>query len=177
MADDEEFSLPLATGPYPGADPTMDWGAVIRAAKWKPDDEKARLEGIAKPREALEPGREVPLESVLKFNKDHSLNTQSNIGKVVELVIELKGQVKAGRSKVYTGEKVAPVKVKIEGRQSLVTQDYILKPGKVVDFVWIEARVLRPDGKVAKITVSDGKIWLDKDQVTWDQLREELLNA
>lgn len=54
--------------------------------------------------EILEPGHEVPLDEVLKYTKNGKISTQSTSGKVASLVLELGGEVKAGRSRYFSGD-------------------------------------------------------------------------
>lgn len=57
-----------------------------------------------RPVEILESGHEVALEEVLKYTKTGRISIDNIMGKVASFVLELGGEVKAGRSRYFSGD-------------------------------------------------------------------------
>lgn len=54
------------------------------------------------PKSPVAPGVEVPLETVLKYTKGGTINTQSTLGKIADLALSAGCEVKAGKSEALT---------------------------------------------------------------------------
>jgi hypothetical protein len=57
-----------------------------------------------RPVEILEPGHEVELDEVLKYTKDGKISRDSIAGKLATYALELGGEVKAGKSRYFSGD-------------------------------------------------------------------------
>lgn len=150
-----------------------DWHAYFTALARDMDAEKAELEAQCRPHGPIVMGHEVPLETVVKRNKNGTYSSQSIMGKVVNLIFEIQGQVKAGHSRYYSGDEVKAVLSSVEGRKTKKQIGWQIVRGEERDHYWIDS--------VARghyVTVVGSEITLDKHRVvTLDELKEVLGNV
>lgn len=72
--------------------------ALMRRSRPAPVEVKPKRQ----PKPAVASGVEVPLETVLKYTKGGTINTQSTMGKVADLALSAGCEVKAGKSEALT---------------------------------------------------------------------------
>lgn len=92
-----------------------DWAQYFRNRREELDASRAEDAGSVKGEiTILVPGKEVPLDSVLKKTKAGSYSTQSTMGKIAVLAMSLGWDVRAGKS-VYVKDGVAKDHIWIAG--------------------------------------------------------------
>lgn len=142
--------------------------ARIFGKEEKLPEKKARLQAECHPHEIVTPGHEVPLSDVVKHTKAGKMSTQSIMGKVAAHVLANGGEVKAGLSEYFSGDRVKPVNVKKEGRKQAVTDDYVVDPGEMKQHKWLAFLML---GRVGTVVGSQIE-WAGRDW-SWEEFQNE----
>lgn len=117
---------------------TPEQRAALLPPERKLEDVRAELEGQIRPHEVVRPGIAVEIERLIKRNKTGGWPQNSTLGKLLERLDEDGIPYQAGESEYFSGDAVVPVNIKVEGRQTPMTIDYKIKPGKNVIHRWLD---------------------------------------
>lgn len=149
---------------------TPEQRAMMLQPKKKPEEIKAELEASATPQYVITPGHQIEPHEFVKRNKTGDWSQQGTPGKLLTALDALGIEYKVGESVYFSGDTVAPVNIKVEGRQTPQTIGYQTKPGKNVVHHWIDFPF-----RGRRATLVGSRITWRNQEYAWDDFKQLLL--